>query len=97
MNAHRNRLIVASFIFSILAAGASIAALVLRILNDQTGINLSYFLPGCSAVYATAKFNYAYRSILIAFIANCVAIASSLLVFMLLVCPLKAVVKSKPP
>lgn len=48
MSVHRNRLIVVTFILSILVTGAGITGLILRIIEDKTGINLSYFSPGCN-------------------------------------------------
>jgi hypothetical protein len=57
-------LVVANFIVAILAASASGAALVLRVLYGLTGIGLVYFNPNCGQTYLNAKFGFTYLSLL---------------------------------
>ena len=66
MNEQPKKLIIITIITSLLYTMIAISTLVLRIINNLTGINLDYFYPFCTtSVYANYKFGFTYLSILI--------------------------------
>jgi len=95
MKVKNDKLITATFVILCLGFLAAVAALVLRIIKGTTGLGLSYFDPGCTNAYNTAKYKYAYLSIKAQFIGNIVAVATSLVVILVLIPPLLGVCKGK--
>jgi hypothetical protein len=85
------KLIVAIIVFSFLALLAAIAALTLRIIDDKTGLHLSYVLPGCSNSYDNLKYAYTYIILIVQFVANILATVTALLRCLLLIPPLRQV------
>jgi hypothetical protein len=92
MKVFGRKLVIACFIISILVALIGIAALIPRIVYGTTGINLNYFLPGCTSniYYTNIKFGFTYISLKIQLGANIAAILAGALSFVLLLQPVKS-------
>ena len=89
MKVKAHKLIASTFIFSFLALLAATAALTLRIIDDKTGLHLSYFSPGCPNSYGNLKYAYTYIILLAQFVANILAAATALLRCLLLISPVR--------
>ena len=95
MKVRGDSLITATFVVSSMNVLAAVTALVLRIVNKITGLNLSYFSPGCSNAYNNLKYGYTYLSLKVQFIANIGVIVAGLLVAILLFGPCRSPCKAE--
>jgi hypothetical protein len=93
MKARAHKLIVITFIFSLISLLAAAAALTFRIINETTGLNLGYLLPGCNNSYNNLKYAYIYIILIVQFVANIICAVTALLRSIMLIPPLIEVCK----
>ena len=91
MKVRAHKLIAATFIFSFISLLAATAALTFRIINDTTGLNLGYILPGCNNTYYNLKYAYIYIMLIVQFVVNIICVATALLRCLVLISPLREV------